>query len=143
MQKNAIIALVLTLLAMGLYFVFQSGPKTIQTPPSEVIVNEGTKETTVDLTGDTGKVFEVTGKNFSFEPKEVKVTQGDRVQIVFKNEGGTHNFVLDEFDVKTKTTNTGETVTVEFVADKAGTFEYYCGIGNHRAMGMVGTLVVE
>src|SRR3989344_3805566 len=108
MQKNAIIALVLTLLAMGLYFVFQSGPKTIQTPPSEVIV-----------------------------------TQGDRVQIVFKNEGGTHNFVLDEFNVNTKTTNTGETDTVEFVADKAGTFEYHCGIGNHRAMGMVGTLVVE
>jgi uncharacterized cupredoxin-like copper-binding protein len=32
---------------------------------------------------------------------------------------------------------------VQFVADKTGTFEFYCSVGNHRQMGMVGTLVVQ
>ena len=32
---------------------------------------------------------------------------------------------------------------VQFIADKAGTFEYYCFVGNHRQMGMVGTLTVK
>jgi plastocyanin len=29
------------------------------------------------------------------------------------------------------------------VADKKGTFEYYCSVGQHRALGMKGKLVVE
>ena len=32
---------------------------------------------------------------------------------------------------------------LEFTADKAGSFEYYCSVGEHKAMGMVGTLKVE
>jgi len=56
---------------------------------------------------------------------------------------GTHDFVIDEFNVATKMTKTGETDTVEFIADKAGVFEYYCSVGEHRKMGMVGTLTVE
>ena len=38
---------------------------------------------------------------------------------------------------------TGQIDEVEFVVDKAGTFEYYCSVGNHRQMGMVGKLIVE
>jgi hypothetical protein len=37
----------------------------------------------------------------------------------------------------------GASDVVEFTADKAGTFEYYCSVGNHRAMGMKGTLTVK
>jgi plastocyanin len=32
---------------------------------------------------------------------------------------------------------------IEFVANKKGKFEYYCSVGEHRAMGMKGNLVVE
>ena len=39
--------------------------------------------------------------------------------------------------------NGGETDSIEFVADKVGTFEYYCSVGQHRSMGMVGKLTVE
>jgi len=37
----------------------------------------------------------------------------------------------------------GTPTSVTFVADKTGTFEYYCSVGNHRAQGMVGKLIVE
>ena len=73
----------------------------------------------------------------------MSVNKGDTVKITVKNVNGTHDFKIDEFNVSTRTLNTGETQTITFVADKAGTFEYYCSVGNHRAMGMVGTLIVR
>jgi hypothetical protein len=39
-----------------------------------------------------------------------------------------HNFNIDEFNVHTKDLGYFETQTVTFLADKKGTFEYYCTI---------------
>jgi nitrite reductase (NO-forming) len=85
----------------------------------------------------------VLGKNFGFSETEIRVKKGDTVEIQFTNEAGFHDWVLDEFNAKTKQLKAGESETVTFVADKAGTFEYYCSVGSHRQMGMVGTLIVE
>jgi len=87
--------------------------------------------------------FTVIAGNFFYVPNQIKVKKGDNVKIIFQNSGGTHNFNMDEFNVKTKTIKTGETDTVEFVADKVGTFKYYCAIGSHRKMGQEGNFVVE
>jgi plastocyanin len=87
--------------------------------------------------------FHVNGGNFYFVPNMMKVKKGDRVKIIFENDGGFHNFVLDEFKVKIDPINTGASSTIEFVADKAGTFEYYCSVGKHREMGQKGQLIVE
>lgn len=95
------------------------------------------------MTTDGVKEFTVDGSNFKFEPATLNVNQGDKVKITFKNIGGTHNFVIDELNIETETIQSGAMETVEFTADKAGTFEYYCSVGNHRAMGMKGTLVVN
>lgn len=89
------------------------------------------------------KQFTVTGSNFKFEPSTLTVNKGDKVKITFKNSGGVHDFVIDEFNVKTSRISDGEEESVEFSADKTGTSEYYCSVGNHRAMGMVGTLTVQ
>lgn len=89
------------------------------------------------------KEFVVNGSNFSFDVKTITVKKGDTVRIVFKNQDGFHDFVIDDFNVATKQIQAGQEETVEFVADKGGIFEYYCSVGNHRAMGMVGTLTVE
>ena len=91
----------------------------------------------------TVKEFTVTGSNFKFDPAEIKVAKGDKVKVTFKSAGMMHDFVIDEFNVKTKQLKADEEETVEFTADKAGTFEYYCSVGKHRQMGMVGKLVVE
>lgn len=89
------------------------------------------------------KVFQLSNAGFSFTPKEITVKKGDTVKIEFTSKGGIHDWVLDAFDAKTKQLQIGETGEVTFVANKAGTFEYYCGVGNHRQMGMVGNLIVE
>lgn len=89
------------------------------------------------------KEFKVTGSPFKFEPSTLKVNKGDTVKITFTNSAGTHDFTIDALKVKTKTLAAGESEVVEFTADKVGTYEYYCSVGNHRAMGMKGTLTVE
>jgi plastocyanin len=94
------------------------------------------------MTKGVVKEFTVTGSPFKFVPAAMTVKKGDTVKITFKNSGGTHDFVIDELGVKTKTLASGAEETVQFVASKVGTFEYYCSVGNHRAMGMVGKITI-
>jgi len=93
--------------------------------------------------GDGVVEIEVHGGSYYFTPDEIRVKKGDTVRITFVNDGGMHDWVIDEFDARTDVTSSGETDSVEFVADEAGEFEYYCSVGNHREMGMVGSLIVE
>lgn len=127
-----------------------------------VMVNDGstaTEQTTTstdtstsDTTSDSSvggvadsmvKEVQVDGSNFAFSPKEIRVAEGTKVRIVFKNTGGMHDFVIDEFNARTQVIKGGESETIEFVANKKGTYEYYCSVGTHRQMGMKGNLVVE
>lgn len=98
---------------------------------------------TKDTTESDVRVVNVKGSPFKFEPSEIKVKKGEKIKIVFTNEKGMHDWVIDEFDARTKQIKAGETDSVEFTADKAGTFEYYCSVSNHKAMGMKGNLIVE
>ena len=97
----------------------------------------------VGVTANKTVSFTVKGSNFTFSPKELTVNKGDTVKVTFVNDNGTHDFHIDEFNAKTRVLSTGESQTISFVADKAGDFQYYCAIGNHRAMGMWGTLHVK
>ena len=89
------------------------------------------------------KEFTVSGKNFSFTPSLITVKKGDKVKITFQNSSGFHDFVIDEYGVAAKQAQSPATEVIEFTADKAGSFEYYCSVGSHRAQGMKGTLVVN
>ncbi|OHB24939.1 MAG: hypothetical protein A2542_01550 [Parcubacteria group bacterium RIFOXYD2_FULL_52_8] len=95
------------------------------------------------VAGPSTQSFTVTGSNFSFAPAQMRVKQGDTVKITFVNSNGFHDLVIDEFTARTKQLAAGASETIQFVADKKGSFEYYCSIGTHRQMGMKGTLIVE
>lgn len=82
-------------------------------------------------------------KSFSFSQKEIRVKKGNKVKITLVNKDGFHDWTVDEFNAKTKQIPVGQTDSIEFIADKTGTFEYYCSVGQHRANGMVGKLIVE
>lgn len=95
------------------------------------------------------KTFVMTGENFKFvmngeDNPTLTVQQGDRVRIEFSSTDGFHDWVVDEFSAATEKVRPEDGVTVvEFTADQAGEFEYYCSVGSHRANGMWGTLIVE
>lgn len=87
--------------------------------------------------------FTITGKNISYDLKEMKVKKGDKVRVTFKNAEGFHDWKLEGYNVGTKQMPAGQSETVEFTADKVGTFEFYCSVGKHRQMGMKGNFIVE
>jgi len=111
--------------------------------PSTSPAATGTATTTPSVAGVAIQSITVNGGNYYFKPNKITVKKGDAVKITFVNDGGFHDFVLDGYNVKTDIIGSGKTQTVSFTADKAGAFAYYCSVGNHRAMGMQGTLVVQ
>ena len=76
-----------------------------------------------------------------FSLKEISVNKGDIVRIKVTNIKGTHDFVIDEYNIK-ETTPLNEEVVIEFTADKVGEFIYYCSVSGHRQKGQWGTLKV-
>ncbi|OHA03244.1 MAG: hypothetical protein A3J58_00940 [Candidatus Sungbacteria bacterium RIFCSPHIGHO2_02_FULL_52_23] len=112
------------------------------TPETPAAVAPVAENPSGEAVGTVVTEFIITGANYSFTPSALKVKKGDTVRITLKNSGGLHDFVIDEFGVATKRINGGEEDTVTFVADKTGTFEFYCSVGSHRQMGMKGTITV-
>lgn len=108
----------------------------------EMIQTPGEKEDGV-VEAQPLKEIAITGKNFEFSKKEIRVRKGDFVRINFSSTDGLHDWTVDEFNAKTTQVNTGKSSSVDFVADKTGSFEFYCSVGTHRKMGVVGKLIVE
>lgn len=95
------------------------------------------------VAGTEGQSFDMDADNFSFSVKEIRVKKGEKVVLNVTNKEGFHDLLIDEYEVNTGMIPAGTSKTVEFVASETGKFEYYCSVGNHRAQGMVGTLIVE
>ncbi len=115
--------------------------------PEQAPVEIGAED---EMIGDEGvmeaaslKEFNVEGKNFEFSVKEIRVKKGDFVRVNFTSTNGMHDWRVSGYDAGTAIVNTGESSFVDFKADKAGMFEFYCSVGEHRQMGMVGKLIVE
>ncbi|MBP6993773.1 cupredoxin domain-containing protein [Candidatus Woesebacteria bacterium] len=145
------VVVVVALVAMK-FSGFGSAPGESAMEPTNVpaeVVTEAMMEkdtTTEPSTSDAmmeENTITVEGKNFSFAPSTITVKKGEKVTILFKNMEGFHDFVIDELDVKTTQINEGEEESVEFTPMEAGEYEFYCSVGKHREMGMVGTLIVE
>lgn len=131
MNKLIAIIIILILLAVGVFTFQKTNPtgNTINAPVKEFVINSYTE--IID-----GKYYP------QFSPKEISVNKGDLVRIKITNTKGTHDFKIDEFGVYTETPLNQEKI-VEFVADKAGSFEYYCTKQGHRQLGHWGTLNVK
>mgnify|MGYP003393289333 FL=1 len=72
------------------------------------------------------KVFELTAEKYKFEPSKITVNKGDKVVLKIKSKDTTHGITVSDFGQKRALINKDEVTTVEFVADKAGIFEYRC-----------------
>lgn len=96
------------------------------------------------------KSFTIQESSFKFDVSTINVNKGDKVTIIASVPGSTaHDICVDGyFDSNGNTLCTtpvsgGSTSSVSFIADKAGTFAYYCNIDGHRQLGMQGQLTVQ
>jgi cytochrome c oxidase subunit 2 len=87
--------------------------------------------------------IQVTLKKYEFNPGSIRVTKGEQVRLIMTAVDHDHGFKLDDFQINQKIRK-GTTATVEFTADKTGTFQFrcsnVCGLG-HRSM--KGTLEIR
>jgi plastocyanin len=96
------------------------------------------------MTEGMTKSITVEGSEYSYTPSTLNANVGDIITLTFKNTGTySHNLVIPDLNVQTKTINPGESDTIEFTADKAGTYSFYCTVDSHKDKGMVGTLNVQ
>lgn len=136
-----IVAAIAIFMVMGrqkpLQTVQQVAPSALPESPS----------TTPTDSGGTAKVIPeivVTGGEYSFSPSTISLTLGEETKITFKNSGAMpHNFVSDELNLSTKTIGPGLEDSITVKVEKAGTYTFYCSVGNHRQLGMEGQLLVK
>lgn len=117
--------------------------KTIVEPTTETTNTEPSMAESGDaMMGDVVTV-DMEAANFSYTPKEIRAKIGQTVRINFASADMMHDFNIDELNVDGPVVEAGESTVIEFVASEAGSFEYYCSVGQHRANGQVGMLIVE
>ncbi len=158
--------IVIVLVAIGVFFVkkdeqkvmapaesvstgkTQSGPENFKYPtenPPNGNPDISDRLPKQDASSDQSvREISLSAHNWYFDPKEIRVKQGERVQITMKSVSGTHALSIPELSVKSDVAKEGESVMVEFVTDKKGEFSFkcsfYCGEGHSD---MLGKLVVE
>jgi cytochrome c oxidase subunit 2 len=80
----------------------------------------------------------------NWSQREIHVKQGATVRIRLTSEDVTHGFYIPDFNVNAGPIAPGKFKTVEFTADRAGTFTFYCNVlCSHEHGGMTGKIVVE
>ncbi|MBI4143839.1 cupredoxin domain-containing protein [Candidatus Woesearchaeota archaeon] len=113
--------------------------------PDNIIIEEPvvTPQEQVEPETTAVKEFRVVASQWKFTPNTIEVSQGDRVRIIAHSEDVTHGFVIKEYDISMQLDDNTEK-TVEFVADKKGTFSFFCNIpcGSGHG-GMRGQLIVR
>jgi plastocyanin len=95
----------------------------------------------------SNQVVEIQMSSFAYSVKEIKAKPGETVTVNLVNAGGSHDFDIDELDIDTEVITTGQENTVDITIPQdavPGTeYAYYCSVGNHRAQGMEGTIIVQ
>jgi len=152
-----------TLIAVGVFAYMSRQEKAVDTndvameaisqhPDGDEAMMSDEKEGAAMMNGDEAtsdammmeaKIVNVEAGSFYYKPNTITVKAGSTVKIAMNSVSAQHDFVIDELGVKMPIIKNGDTGTVEFKADKAGEYAFYCSVGNHRALGMEGTLVVE
>ena len=81
--------------------------------------------------------------DIAYDMENINATVGQTVNINFVNEGALeHNFIIDEFGID-NLLQAGDTSTVSFTLEKAGSYEYYCNVAGHLEAGMKGIILVS
>jgi len=110
--------------------------------PNEEEVGEATEEGTMEKEQNTLQEIAIEGGNYYYKPDKLSVNLGDTVRITFSSVDMPHDFNIDELNVHSEILE-NDSAVIEFIADQVGEFEFYCSVGQHRQLGMIGTLTVN
>ena len=73
------------------------------------------------------RIVEVKALRYKFEPDPIVVRLGEKVRLVVTSTDVAHGIAISEFTINLSVP-AGKTESVEFVADKKGSFPAYCSV---------------
>ena len=89
------------------------------------------------------KEFTVEAYQFGFKPDRLVVNKGDKVILTAYSSDVPHGLYINKYNIN-MILNGPERKTIEFIADKEGTFQFFCSVSCGRGHGsMRGVLVVN
>jgi len=150
-KSNLIFGLVIVLVVGGIVYatapkqtsINNSGKETSISSSSQAMVEKDSAKSSSELMTKNIKEINMEAGSFYYKPNTITVKKGETVKIVMHSVSMMHDFNIDELNVRMPIVKNGDTGTVEFTADKVGTFEYYCSVGQHRANGQVGKITIN
>jgi uncharacterized cupredoxin-like copper-binding protein len=98
-----------------------------------------------DSSGGGAGAVKISETEFKLTPATAKVAKAGKVTFNVVNDGQTTHALEVEGpgeEAKTDALEPGKSAKLTVDLSKAGTYEMYCPIANHKAMGMVGKVVV-
>jgi uncharacterized cupredoxin-like copper-binding protein len=102
--------------------------------------------TTTGAVGPDTHTVDLSAADFKFNPSEVTLKRGD-VTFKLTNDGqAPHALEIEDVNGQDEETEgevqpgDSQTLTVNM---PPGTYEFYCPVGNHKEMGMVGEITVQ
>jgi len=108
----------------------------------EMVVSDGEPTDEEELSSET-VIINMIARQWEFEPREIRVKQGDTIDLRIQSIDIAHGIMIPEFGVNLRF-NAGQNVRAEFVADKKGEFLFYCSVPCGRGhSGMIGQIIVE
>lgn len=146
MKIVAVIVVIVIIAAVGYFIYGVQGKSNEPSSMADVTETEETKDEEESMIEENASVreIEVEGSEYSFSPSTITVTEGEVIKLTFTNTGAMpHNFIIDELGVNSNIIANGQSDTVEFTANRSGTFAFYCSVGNHRNLGMEGEIDVQ
>jgi len=130
---------IILFLLLGIFFISACA----QQKPDNLVGQGSDVQQQTNQTQGPVKEFRMTAKQFAFEPSTIEVNKGDRVRLIVTSTDVPHGIAIREYGINERL-EVGKPVTIEFTADKQGTFmafcSVFCGAGH---TGMKGKIVVK
>jgi plastocyanin len=112
-----------------------------QVPSAPIVQAQAASAITAEATPVVPRVISMKVGDFFFDPSSISAKPGEQLTIVFSGMSGHHVFTMDELQISEPIVD-GGSIAITAPQTK-GRYTYYCSVGPHRTLGMVGTLVVE
>ena len=102
------LVVVIALFGLGYYFLT---PTPVETDAVDTVVSNE---------------IVISASEFKFNPQEIKIKAGEKIQITFKNNGKMrHDLVFEGGEFKTNSISGGESQTIEVVFSELGEYVFY------------------
>ena len=145
MNKMVItIGVIILVLGFGWYLTAQynTDDDAMEKDDSTEVLTTNTSASPVNDDGNLEVVdYAISMNEYSFTPSDIMVEgPGETLKIRLTNDGDfPHNFIIDELDINSGLVQPGDSTVISLTAGQiANEYEIYCGVGNHRSLGMLG-----